>query len=83
MVFALYGTALCTRVLECLKNGTKTVSDLVLDISTESMDNRDRRNLDRRIRTALSNLLAEDLISHQWSFKGKTPVIIYQLKSKA
>ncbi|WP_282783100.1 hypothetical protein [Phaeodactylibacter xiamenensis] len=80
MLFKLYGTALCQTVLEHLRAGCDTVSELADQIGQEGMSNAERHNLDRRIRRALSTLESEGYIVRKWVIQER-PVLTFKIQS--
>lgn len=83
MLFRLYGTALCSTVLaELRRMEVCSVPDLVEQISPEDLTEAEKRNLDRRIRRALTNLEGEGYASREWKIRDK-PVLLFKIQDHA
>ena len=78
-MFQLYGTYLCHTVLEAIRRHKASVKEILQDIAPAGMDEREQRNLQKRVRHALRTLEAEGYVEKEWVFIDKIPVQHFKL----
>lgn len=82
MLFKLYGTALCQTVLNELGGDAMSVPALVRSIAGKDLDNREKHNLERRVRRALESLEGEGLVRKDWIIEPR-PLQVFKLTTHA